>query len=311
VQADDVLRDADIAMYQAKSWGKARFAIFDAQMRARAVQRLSLESELRDALDRQEFCLNYQPILDLQHRRLSGFEALLRWRHPERGHIPPGDFIPVAEETGLIVPIGQWVLREACCQMAEWQAHFDHQPPFTVSVNLSARQFKQVNLAQQVAEALAATGLSAQCLKLEITESAIMEEAQAAIATLSQLRALGVQVQIDDFGTGYSSLSYLHRFPVDTLKIDRSFIWRMGVDGDNTEIVRTIITLAHELGMSVIAEGLETPEQLERVTRLACEQGQGFLISRPLAVEQVAQFIRGLEADLSLPLVLVNPRRSL
>jgi len=317
-QADDVLRDADIAMYQAKSLGKARFAIFDAQMRARAIQRLNLESELRHALERQQFSLHYQPIMDLQRRRLSGFEALLRWQHPERGNVPPGDFIPVAEETGLIVLIGQWVLHEACRQLAEWQTRFEPDPPFTISVNLSARQFKQVDLAQQVAETLAATGLSAQRLKLEITESAIMEEAQAAIATLSQLRALGVQVQIDDFGTGYSSLSYLHRFPVDTLKIDRSFIWRMGVDGDNAEIVRTIITLAHDLGMSVIAEGLETTEQLERVTRLGCEQGQGYLISRPLDVEQATQFIcdQGVDAAnartqcVRLPSTVLTPRLS-
>lgn len=310
VRADDVLRDADIAMYHAKSLGKARYAVFDAHMHTRAVQRLSLESELRDAIERQEFYLNYQPILDLQRQRISGFEALLRWRHPVRGNVPPGDFIPVAEETGLIVPIGQWVLHEACRQLVEWQAHLGCDPLLTVSVNLSALQFKQANLAQQVADALAMTGLSAQCLKLEITESAIMEDAQSAIAMLNQLRALGVQVQIDDFGTGYSSLSYLHRFPVDTLKIDRSFIRRIGVDGDNMEIVRTIIALAHDLGMSVIAEGLETPEQLERLTRLACEQGQGYLISRPLDVEQVIPFIRGLDADLSLSPMLSHALQS-
>lgn len=310
VRADNVLRDADIAMYHAKSLGKARYAVFDAHMHARAVQRLSLESELREAIERQEFYLTYQPILDLQRRRLSGFEALLRWRHPVRGVVPPGDFIPVAEETGLIVPIGQWVLHEACRQLAEWQAHFGCDLLFTVSINLSALQFRQVNLAQQVAETLAVTGLSAQCLKLEITESAIMEDVQAAIAMLNQLRALGVQVQIDDFGTGYSSLSYLHRFPVDTLKIDRSFIRRIGADGDNVEIVRTIITLAHNLGMSVIAEGLETPEQLERLTCLDCEQGQGYLISRPLEAEQILQFIQKLHADLSFPSVLAHARQS-
>lgn len=290
-QPSDVLRDADIAMYQAKSLGKARSVVFDATMRQRAVERLNMESELRQALERGEFVLHYQPILDLQTQRISGFEALLRWRHPERGMVSPAEFIPVAEETGLIVPIGQEVLREACRQMAEWHRQFPDEAPLSISVNLSARQFKQTELAALVAGILTETGLAAHSLKLEITESAIMEEADAAIRTLAALRALGVQVQIDDFGTGYSSLSYLYRFPIDTLKIDRSFIWRMGTDGDRSEIVRTIITMAHNLGLSVIAEGVETPEQLERVTVLACEQGQGYLISRPLAPDQVGRYL--------------------
>jgi diguanylate cyclase (GGDEF)-like protein len=294
---DEILRDADTAMYQAKSGGKARYMLFDASMRAQVVARLNVENELREAIEREEFLLHYQPILDLRTQRVAGFEALLRWLHPTRGYIPPMEFIPVAEETGLIVPIGSWVLKEATRQMAEWHRRSVSNQKLTISVNLSARQFKQTHLADEVGLALDASLLPAQALKLEITESAFMEEAEAAVYTLNRLRALGVQVQIDDFGTGYSSLSYLHRFPIDTLKVDRSFITRMGQAGEHSEIVRTIVTLAHDLGMTVIAEGVETAEQLEYVKQMACELGQGYLISKPLAADSAVKFLPETGAD--------------
>jgi len=289
--ADEVLRDADTAMYQAKFNGKARYMLFDDSMRAQVVARLNMENELREAIERQEFLLHYQPILDLRNQRLAGFEALLRWHHPQRGYVLPMEFIPVAEETGLVMPIGRWVLWQAVRQMAAWHQQSEAYRNLTISVNLSAQQFKQPQLADEVAKALAETGLPAGALKLEITESTFMEEAEAAVYTLNRLRSLGVQVQIDDFGTGYSSLSYLHRFPIDTLKVDRSFVARMGREGENSEIVRTIVTLAHDLGMTVIAEGVETNEQLEHVKQMACELGQGYLISKPLAAEHATQFL--------------------
>jgi diguanylate cyclase (GGDEF)-like protein len=287
----DVLRDADVAMYHAKAHGKARHALFDAGMRARAVARLVLENELRLALERGEFQLHFQPIIDLGSQRLAGFEALIRWSHPYRGLVSPAEFVPVAEEMGLIVPIGNWVVRDACRQMADWQREYPEAADLTVSVNLSARQFRQADLPAQVGLALLQTGLPARNLKLEITESALIDDADEAVAMLSELRALGVHVQIDDFGTGYSSLSYLQRFPLDALKIDRSFIRRISAEGGSIEIVRTIVNLAHELGLAVIAEGIETREQLGYMRTLAVEMGQGYYISKPITVEQAASFI--------------------
>ncbi|HEX8336521.1 MAG TPA: EAL domain-containing protein, partial [Pyrinomonadaceae bacterium] len=277
-----VLRDADTAMYRAKEKGKARYELFDADMHARAVERLRLENDLRRAVERGEFQVNYQPIVSLDSDRVAGFEALVRWEHPERGFVPPSEFIPVAEETGMIVEIGQWVLRESCRQMREWQRlSFDNRL-LTVSVNLSGKQFLQPNLIGCVKQILHETDLDPRCLKLEITESVMMENAEAASAMLVQLRALGVQLSIDDFGTGYSSLSYLHRFPVNTLKIDRSFVIRMGDAGENSEIVRTILTLASNLGMDVIAEGVETKGQLSQLKAMNCPYGQGYFFSKPV-----------------------------
>ncbi len=277
---EDILRDADTAMYRAKAQGKARHEVFDKVMHARAVALLQLETDLRYAVERQEFRVQYQPIISLATGRLSGFEALVRWQHPERGLIFPGDFIPTAEETGLIIPLGQIVLREACRQMSQWQNQFPSDQPLTLSVNLSGKQFNQPDLVEQVKDILQETGLDPCSLQLEITESVIMDNAETATAMLEQLRALNVQLSIDDFGTGYSSLSYLHRFPISILKIDRSFVGRMGVGDENTEIVQTILTLACKLGMDVVAEGIETQEQLSQLISLKCEYGQGFFFSK-------------------------------
>ncbi|HYE13215.1 MAG TPA: EAL domain-containing protein, partial [Pyrinomonadaceae bacterium] len=252
-RAEDILRDADTAMYRAKSLGKARYEIFDKAMHARAINLLQMETDMRRALERNEFILHYQPIVALADFRLRGFEALVRWQHPERGFISPMDFIPVAEETGMIVPLGEWVLNEACKQMRRWQKSFPSDPPLFMSVNLSSKQFSQNTLISKVAVILQETGIDPHCVKLEITESVVMENIETATEMLRQLRALGVQLAIDDFGTGYSSLSYLHRFPIDTLKIDRSFVTRMSENNENTEIVRTIVVLAQNLGMDVVA----------------------------------------------------------
>jgi diguanylate cyclase (GGDEF)-like protein/PAS domain S-box-containing protein len=281
-RAEDLLRDADTAMYRAKLEGKKRHVVFDKGMHARAMELLQIETDLRRALARREFFLNYQPIVSLKTGKIASFEALVRWRHPERGLVMPGDFITVAEETGLIVPLGLWVLNEACRQMREWQRQGFAGEEVTVSVNLSSRQFSQADLIDQVSSALRESGLRPGNLKLEITESMVMENIDTAIGMLAQLRGLGVGLSIDDFGTGYSSLSYLHRFPIDTLKIDRSFVTQMTDNTENAEIVRTIVTLARSLNMDVIAEGVETREQLRRLGDLGCDYGQGYLFSRPV-----------------------------
>ena len=287
---EDILRDADTAMYRAKENGKARYEVFDHGMHARAVSRLQLESDLRQAVEQKEFCVYYQPIVSLATGRLAGFEALVRWNHPRRGLVSPADFIPAAEETGLIVPIGEWVLTEACNRIREWQIASPGHRSLSLSVNLSARQVAQSDLLERIKEALETSKLNPHCLKLEITESVVMENAEAATLMFKQLRSLGVQLSIDDFGTGYSSLSYLHRFPLNYLKIDRSFVTRLTTDNDNA-IVRTISTLARNLGMEVIAEGIETEEQYQQLRMLGCEYGQGYLFSPPVDNEGVLQLL--------------------
>ena len=288
---DDLLRDADIAMYRAKALGKQRYEVFDAEMHARAVSQLQLETDLRRALDREEFRIHYQPIFSIVTGKVTGFEALVRWQHPQRGTVLPDEFVEVAEETGLIVTIGRAVLREACRQLREWQLQYP-QHELTMSVNLSAKQFRQPDLVDHIARVLTAWDLAPSSLRLEITETAIIENAQAAVEALGRLRQLGVWVDLDDFGTGYSSLSYLHRFDLDALKIDRSFIARIGEAGENSEIVRTIVNLARGLGMDVVAEGVERPEQLAILRTLGCEKVQGYLFSPPLATEAVRSLLK-------------------
>ena len=284
---DDFVRDADLAMYRAKELGGARHEVFEARLHARAVALLQLETDLRRAVERDELRVHYQPIIAVATGRVTGFEALARWEHPQRGLVGPGEFIELAEDTGLIVPIGRWMMVQACRQVTEWHRLGGPWRDLSVSVNLSGRQLLYDNLPDEVALILMETGLDPARLKLEITESVIVENAARAVDMLTRLRALGVQLHMDDFGTGYSSLSYLHRFQIDTLKIDRSFIHAMGDQGENSEIVRTIVTLARNLGIDVIAEGVETNQQLAQLRALGCGQVQGFLFSRPVPREAV------------------------
>ncbi|WP_293128952.1 GGDEF domain-containing phosphodiesterase [Microcoleus sp. bin38.metabat.b11b12b14.051] len=279
---EELLRDADAAMYHAKGLGKARHEVFDLSMHTRAVALLQLENDLRRALDSQEFQLYYQPIVSLTSGTIVGFEALLRWYHPQRGLVSPGEFILVAEETRLIVPIGWWMMRSACHQIHQWHQKFPTNRPLTVSVNLSNEQFKQPDLIARLSEILQETQLDPRTLKLEITEGVIMDNAESAAAILSQLKNLEIELYIDDFGTGYSSLSRLHTFPTDALKIDRAFVSRMTEDEGNEAIVQTILILASHLGMDVIAEGIETIEQLNLLRALQCEYGQGYFFSKPV-----------------------------
>ncbi len=288
---EDLLRGADIAMYHAKSSGKACHEVFDTEMHTRVVKLLQLENDLRRAIERQEFRLYYQPIVSLAIGKIVGFEALVRWQHPKKGIIFPAKFVPIAEETGLIIPLGQWVLREACRQMKSWHTIFSDQPPLSVSVNLSSRQFSQSGLIGQIRQILNETGLDAHHLKLEITESVIMENPESAMDMMLQLKAMGIQLSVDDFGTGYSSLGYLYRFPMDLLKIDRSFISRVDVDGEKLELVRTIITLAWNLGMDVVAEGVETTKQLAQLKALKCEYAQGYLFSEPISSAKAEELL--------------------
>lgn len=288
---EDLLRDADTAMYRAKACGTSRHEIFDRTMHSQVAGRLQMESDLRRAIEQREFFLCYQPIVELKTGRLAGFEALVRWKHRQRGLVSPAQFIPLAEETGLILPLGHWVLEEACCQMKEWTRTYPDHLPLQMSVNLSSRQFVQPNLIEQIESILHATALNPRFLKLELTESAVMDNVESAIKHLQEIRALGIELSVDDFGTGYSSLSYLHRFPLNTLKIDRSFVMNMS-EKENVEIVRTIIALAGSLGMEVIAEGIETINQLAQLRDLMCKYGQGYYMSKPLDKEAADFFIQ-------------------
>lgn len=297
VTPDDLLRDADFAMYRAKVKGKGRYELFDAGLHSGAVSMLELEIDLRRAIEQKEFVLHYQPIYSLNSEKIVGFESLIRWNHKERGMIPPNEFIPVAEETGLILPIGQWVLRESCRQMWEWQEKYPSAKSLVINVNLSARQLEKKTLIEEIAKILDETGLSPHCLKLEITESVIMGNAEQAIETVSRLRQMGVRLSIDDFGTGYSSLSYLHRFPIDTLKVDRSFISRIGNEDEHSEIIKTIITLAFNLGMDVVAEGVENAEQLSFLRDINCSYGQGYHYSRPVNSTSATEMIKEMQLN--------------
>ncbi|MEA5536235.1 EAL domain-containing protein [Crocosphaera sp. XPORK-15E] len=287
-QAGQLLRYADIAMYRAKEIGSGRPQVFETGMDTQAVQRWQLETDLRLGLERREFQLYYQPIISLKTRKIAGFEALVRWNSPQRGFVSPGDFIPVAEETGLIIPLGEWILTEACRQMRCWHEQFPQTPALMMSVNLSGRQFTQPDLVKQIQHILDEAKIDSDRLKLEITESMMMNDVEAAIELLNRLKGLGLRLSIDDFGTGYSSLSYLHRFPLDTLKVDKSFVGRMEEGEDSSKyitIVRTIISLGHNLHLDVIAEGIETSAQLEILESLQCEYGQGYFFYKPLSHE--------------------------
>lgn len=281
-QPEDYLRAADTAMHQTKQLSKTRYAVFEPGWQTQAVERLQLETDLRRAIERKEFQVYYQPIVSIKNGKLIGFEALVRWYHPSRGWISPVEFIPLAEETGLISLIDRYVLKEACRQMVIWKQQFPQKFPLTISVNLSAAQLAQLGLIERIDQILQETGINRESLKIEITESSLTGNCASETAMLQQLKTLGIQLSIDDFGTGYSSLARLHQLPIDTLKIDRSFVNQMAFDSESLEIVRTIISLAHILDMDVIAEGVETTEQLLQLQSLECEYSQGFLFSRPV-----------------------------
>lgn len=288
---EDILRDADTAMYRAKANGKARHEVFDLGMHTRAVEALKLENDLRQGIERNEVCAHYQPIMSLQNGTVTGFEALARWEHPKRGLISPVDFIPLAEDTGLIVPLGMKIFKEACQKLRHWQLIFNTEEPLTMSINLSGKQFVQKDLVEEIRKVIRDAQIDPSCIRLEITESIVMENASAAIDTLKQLKSIGVQLSIDDFGTGYSSLSYLHRFPFDILKIDRSFVSRMSTDKDSLSIVETIITLANKLGKTTVAEGVETEGHKDILRQLSCDYGQGYLFSKPLNSDNAEEFL--------------------
>jgi diguanylate cyclase (GGDEF)-like protein/PAS domain S-box-containing protein len=281
-QPEEILRDADTAMYHAKLRGKACYLVFDKSMHINALDRLELEIDLRHAIERNEFVLYYQPIISLENRNIIGFEALVRWHHPQRGFLLPMEFIPLSEETGLIIPLSLWIIREACSQILIWQQQVSSDSPLVVSVNISPVHFKHTSFVDQIITILDETKLKPEHLALEITETVMMDNTDHMITVLSQLKNLGIKIHIDDFGTGYSSLSYLQRFPINTLKIDRSFIGRLSGTGKDTEIVQSIIQMAHNMKLHVIAEGVEKAENLKALENLKCEYAQGYLFSHPL-----------------------------
>lgn len=294
IHAEEIIRDADIAMYAAKENGKARAEVFEPSMRLRFLEKLNLEIDLRKAIESKEFVIHYQPIVDLENRDLLGFEALVRWQHPQRGLLYPGDFIQLAEETNLITDIGYWVLGEACRQMAAWNKNIFMESELTISVNISGKQIADPELYNHIEQVLKDTGLNPKNLKLEITESTIVDQNEFTILTLSKLREMGVQAQIDDFGTGYSSLSYLANFPIDALKIDKSFVSRMEGERSQKNIVRAIVELTEQLNVNVIAEGIETEVQLAELIGLGCKLGQGYLLSRPMDINKTENVLVSL-----------------
>jgi predicted signal transduction protein with EAL and GGDEF domain len=298
---EDLLRDADIAMYHAKRTGHGRLKVFDVAMRDWAHARFSMTTDLRRALERGELTLAFQPIVDLASGRVRSFEALVRWQHPSRGLILPDEFIPLAEQTGLIVPIGAWVLNKACERARHWQVELPAASAVSVSVNLSSKQIVDARIVEEVRGALEGTGLNPRTLRLEITETVLLENGGTSAAKLEALRKLNVELHVDDFGTGYSWLSYLPRFPLQAIKVDRSFVRRMGTRRTDVEIVRSIIDLATTLGLGVIAEGIETAGQRERLLALGCELGQGFLFSKPVDADATIPLLERAVSGLPLP----------
>jgi len=290
---EDLLRNANIAMHRAKDKGRDKLKVFSTGLLEEAINIMRMETDLRRALENDEFVIHFQPIIALNDKRLTGFEALLRWNHPQLGMVQPDDFIHIAEETGLIIPIGLWVIEQSCRTMADWQARHAGAMDLTVNVNLSAKQLSQSDLVERVDAILRSTGLPAEALKLEITESVMMDNPELAVNRLKRLKALGVKLSMDDFGTGYSSLGYLQKFPVDTLKVDRSFIMRLDVESESRQIIKAVIALAHSMGMDVVAEGIEEPHQDDLLVELKCECGQGFLYSRPVEVKTIEAILDG------------------
>jgi diguanylate cyclase (GGDEF)-like protein/PAS domain S-box-containing protein len=303
--AEELLRNADVAMYMAKEAGKGRYQVFEPAMHDTALKRLELKADLQRAVDNAEFVLHYQPVIELESGTVEGVEALVRWMHPQRGMVPPLDFIPLAEETGLIVPIGKWVLREACLQAVELQTRYPSNPPLSMAVNLSARQLQRPEIVGEIAETLMETGLDPQSLILEITESVMMQDMDLSIQRLAELKELGVKLAVDDFGTGYSSLNYIRRFPVDILKVDKSFVDGVNLGGEESALTAAIIELAGILKLRPVAEGIERADQLEKLLDLKCDLGQGFYFARPLPLEGIdellsaRQTLAGREGELS------------
>ena len=285
-QPEEILRDADTAMYNAKLSGKAGYAIFDKSMHVNALDLLELEIDLRHAIDRKEFVAYYQPIISVENRSIMGFEALIRWNHPQRGLLLPMEFIPLAEETGLIIPMSLWIIREACKQMHIWQQQFPSDLPLVVSVNVSPKHLANANFITHIVDILDETHLNPEQLALEITENAMIENTDYMVSLFSQLKDLGVKIDIDDFGTGYSSLSYLQRFSINSVKIDQSFISRLGNNEKDAELVQSIINMAHNMKLHVIAEGVEQSDNLRTLENLKCEYAQGFFFSYPLNIHE-------------------------
>jgi EAL domain-containing protein (putative c-di-GMP-specific phosphodiesterase class I) len=286
---EELLRDADAAMYHAKEAGRGRVEVFDDKMRERALERHATENALHRALERGEFSVFFQPVVSLRNARCVGAEALVRWQHPERGLVAPSEFVPLAEETGLVVELGAWVLEEAARQLAQFQ--LEHDQPFVVSVNLSARQLAQPDIADMIADVITRTGVVPSNLALEITESVLMDDADTVLSVIERVRALGIRLAIDDFGTGYSSLGYLKRFPVDLVKIDRSFVDGLGTDPGDAAIVSAVIGLAHALELQVIAEGVETEAQLGELLALGCDEAQGFFFAPPQPIQDLRSLL--------------------
>ena len=287
-----LLRSADLAMYRAKEHGRNRFEVFDPAMHTAAMERLQLEMDLRRAIERDQLLLYYQPVVSLSSGGVVAVEALIRWQHPERGLIPPLDFIPIAERTGLIAEIGRWVLTRACQQLKRWEEDFGRLAPESVWINVSPKQFAQRDLASQVRQLFQSHECEPRRIKFEITESIMLEDVELAMGTLRELRSLGVQVYMDDFGTGYSSLTYLGRLPIDGIKVDRSFVSQMGTDGRQAQLVGTIVTLIRNLGLEPIAEGVETDEQAHRLREMGCTFAQGFVFCRPLPAADLEALLR-------------------
>ncbi len=295
-RAEDILRDADIAMYHAKRQGRGRYSIFDTTMLDGVMTRVELEADLWNALEKQEFVVYYQSILKLESHQIVGFEALVRWQHPTRGLLLPAEFLSTAEEIGVIVPVGYWVLEEICRQLRIWQEQYPADPPLTMNVNISIKQCLEIDFIEKIVEILKKNKLDASCLKLELMESVIVENAAYISSILSKLNELGIKVQIDDFGTGYSLLGYLHTLPIDTLKINRTFIGRLGNNDEGSEIVQTILTMAHGFGMRVVAEGVETDDQLSKLKMMDCEYVQGFLLAKPVSSQEAGALLEKLFA---------------